>query len=178
MKTSILISLTIASSFFIAACGNSKPVNDGGQTTEVQAESSFPEAVELNNPVLNAVYHEYINLNLALVNGNEEEAKIAANTLEFGAKEIDKGASIAAHASQITEAGTLKEKRQLFSELSNALIALVKESGLKTGEVYIDYCPMALNDEGAYWLSSEKGIRNPYFGDGMLTCGETKHTLN
>jgi len=66
MKTSILISLTIASSFFIAACGNSKPVNDGGQTTEVQAESSFLEAVELNNPVLNAVYHEYINLNEAL----------------------------------------------------------------------------------------------------------------
>ncbi|HLT42611.1 MAG TPA: DUF3347 domain-containing protein [Sphingobacteriaceae bacterium] len=178
MKTSILVSLTVASSLFLAACGNSKSVNEGDQTTEVKAESISPEAVELNNPVLNAVYHEYINLNEALVNGNEEEAKIAANTLELGAKELENGATIAANAANITEAGTLKEKREFFSKLSNALIPLVKASGVKSGELYIDYCPMALNDQGAHWLSSEKGIKNPYFGDSMLTCGETKETIS
>lgn len=178
MKTSILVSLTVASSLFLAACGNSKSVNEGDQTTEVKAESISPEAVELNNPVLNAVYHEYINLNEALVNGNEEEAKIAANTLELGAKELENGATIAANAANITEAGTLKEKREFFSKLSNALIPLVKASGVKSGELYIDYCPMALNDQGALWLSSEKGIKNPYFGDSMLTCGETKETIS
>jgi hypothetical protein len=180
MKTSILVSLTVASSLFIAACGNSKSVNEGNHdhaTTEVK-ESISQEAVELNDPILNVVYHEYLNLNQALVNGNEEEAKIAANTLELGAKELENGASIAANASKITEAGTLKEKREIFSDISNALIPLVKASGLTSGELYIDYCPMALNDEGAYWLSSEKGIKNPYFGDSMLTCGETKETIS
>lgn len=177
MKTSILISLTITGSLLITACGNTKSVNED-QTTEMKGESISEEAVELNDPILNAVYQEYLNLNLALVNGNEEEAKIVANTLELGAKELESGASIAAHASKITEAGTLKEKREIFSDLSNALIPLIKASGLKSGELYIDYCPMALNDQGAYWLSSEKGIKNPYFGDSMLTCGETKETIS
>jgi hypothetical protein len=178
MKKSILVSLTIASSLFVISCGNNNSVNEGDQTSEVKAEPVSQEAVELNDPVLNAVYQEYLNLNLALVNGNEEEAKIAANTLELGAKELESGATIAANASKITEARTLKEKREIFSHLSNALIPLVKASGLKSGELYIDYCPMALNDEGAYWLSSEKGIKNPYFGNSMLTCGETKETIS
>ena len=30
---------------------------------------------------------------------------------------------------------------------------------------------MAFNNEGAYWLSDAEQIRNPYFGDKMLTCG-------
>jgi Cu(I)/Ag(I) efflux system membrane fusion protein len=35
---------------------------------------------------------------------------------------------------------------------------------------------MALNDKGAYWLSEFEEIRNPYFGDAMLTCGEVVET--
>ena len=42
---------------------------------------------------------------------------------------------------------------------------------------YRQFCPMALGNKGAYWLSDKKPIRNPYFGDAMLTCGETKETL-
>ena len=33
---------------------------------------------------------------------------------------------------------------------------------------------MALEDQGAYWLSEFKEIKNPYFGDAMLKCGEVK----
>ena len=58
------------------------------------------------------------------------------------------------------------------------MIELVKNSGLSTGEIYVDYCPMAMNDKGAYWLSNRKDIRNPYFGDKLMTCGEVKETLN
>jgi Cu(I)/Ag(I) efflux system membrane fusion protein len=32
-------------------------------------------------------------------------------------------------------------------------------------------------DTGAYWISDSKEIRNPYFGDAMLTCGEVKKEL-
>lgn len=38
--------------------------------------------------------------------------------------------------------------------------------------VYIQYCPMAFHNQGAHWLSLDSVIRNPYFGDKMLTCGE------
>jgi hypothetical protein len=36
---------------------------------------------------------------------------------------------------------------------------------------------MAMNNEGAYWLSTSEKIRNPYFGDQMLTCGSVKDEL-
>jgi Cu(I)/Ag(I) efflux system membrane fusion protein len=36
---------------------------------------------------------------------------------------------------------------------------------------------MANGDAGAYWFSKDKDIKNPYFGDEMLKCGETKETL-
>ena len=40
--------------------------------------------------------------------------------------------------------------------------------------VYHQFCPMAFNDAGAYWLSGTADIKNPYFGKKMLTCGEVK----
>jgi len=47
---------------------------------------------------------------------------------------------------------------------------------LSSGNIYKDFCPMAL-DGGAYWLSSEKNILNPYYGDKMLKCGTVKEVL-
>lgn len=183
MNKSILITLTVATSLFIAACGgnSAKEANHDGHDhakSDAPTEAVSVQPAQINDSVLNAVFQEYLNLNLALVNSNEEEAKIAANTLELGAKQLANGGGMASHAAKITGAATLKEKREAFSELSNELIVLVKESGMKSGELYVDYCPMALNDAGGYWLSSEKGIKNPYFGDSMLTCGETKETFN
>ena len=37
--------------------------------------------------------------------------------------------------------------------------------------IYIQHCPMADNNKGADWLSLNKAIKNPYFGDKMLHCG-------
>jgi Cu(I)/Ag(I) efflux system membrane fusion protein len=36
---------------------------------------------------------------------------------------------------------------------------------------------MAEKDKGAYWFSSSEEIKNPYFGDAMLKCGENRETL-
>ena len=43
---------------------------------------------------------------------------------------------------------------------------------------YVQHCPMAFDNAGANWLSEESAIRNPYFGDAMLTCGSTIDTLS
>jgi Cu(I)/Ag(I) efflux system membrane fusion protein len=42
---------------------------------------------------------------------------------------------------------------------------------------YYQYCPMARGDKGAYWFSNIKKIENPYFGEAMLSCGETRETM-
>jgi Cu(I)/Ag(I) efflux system membrane fusion protein len=36
---------------------------------------------------------------------------------------------------------------------------------------------MADNSKGAYWLSNEKKVRNPYYGASMLSCGQVKATI-
>ena len=87
-------------------------------------------------------------------------------------------AALAALATKIGAASDIDAQRILFSDLSNDMIARVKSTGLNSGEIYVEYCPMALNDKGTSWLSNEKEIKNPYFGASMLTCGEVKETLN
>ena len=37
---------------------------------------------------------------------------------------------------------------------------------------------MANDNQGAYWLSATKEIRNPYFGKQMLNCGSTEEVFN
>jgi Cu(I)/Ag(I) efflux system membrane fusion protein len=36
---------------------------------------------------------------------------------------------------------------------------------------------MAEDDSGAFWLSETEEIRNPYFGDMMLKCGENREII-
>lgn len=72
----------------------------------------------------------------------------------------------------------LEKKRESFEMISSVfydLLRTVRPGGIKA---YYQYCPMAFNDKGAYWLSNADSIQNPYFGKKMLTCGEVKETLN
>jgi len=78
---------------------------------------------------------------------------------------------------RIAGTGDLDAQRQALSTFSDALYASVKSFGLDQGTLYYQYCPMANEDKGAYWLSTIEDIRNPYFGDMMLSCGETRETL-
>lgn len=72
---------------------------------------------------------------------------------------------------------TVAGKRNAFQMISDISYDLVKGVGLKDQTVYREFCPMANNDKGAYWLSNSAEIRNPYFGEKMMTCGEVKETL-
>lgn len=75
------------------------------------------------------------------------------------------------NAGQIESSSKLAVQRNYFMPLSDELVKAVKRFGIE-GVVYYQFCPMADGGNGAYWLSEEEEIRNPYFGDMMLTCGE------
>ena len=96
-----------------------------------------------------------------VVEGLEDEI---ANQIRFDAKKI---------------AGTKDTgpQRDHFNTLSDNIYSLVKATGAKKGELYLQFCPMAFNDKGAYWVSAEKQVNNPYFGDQMLHCGSVKEEL-
>ena len=122
-------------------------------------------------------YMHYIHLKDALVASNAGEAKKAAGALEKSLASISGSKQVIEDAKTISSSADLKDQRKTFSSLSNAMTKLVKESKLASGSLYVEYCPMANNNEGAFWLSNEKEIKNPYFGDMMLKCGSVKETI-
>jgi hypothetical protein len=78
----------------------------------------------------------------------------------------------------IQSADDIEAQRKEFSVVSGSLYKSIKAFGLGGKEAFYDFCPMAFNNEGGYWLSDNDQIRNPYFGDAMLTCGSVQEKLN
>jgi len=84
--------------------------------------------------------------------------------------------AIEVHASTLLKKSDVAEQRKQFGFLSQALINALTAFGVD-GTYYVQHCPMAFDNAGANWLSDEEQIRNPYFGDLMLTCGSVTTTF-
>lgn len=69
------------------------------------------------------------------------------------------------------------ELRKPFEEISNQLIMILKTFGAMDKAIYIEHCPMVNSNKGADWLSLESEIKNPYYGEAMLKCGEVKQII-
>lgn len=123
------------------------------------------------------VYAQYIDLKDALVATDVIKAQDAAVQLVLSLPGVKNGAKVMAEAKKVTGAKNIEDQRKMFVRLSDEMINLVKASKLSMGAVYVDYCPMANDNSGAYWLANEATITNPYFGDKMLTCGSLKETI-
>ncbi len=79
---------------------------------------------------------------------------------------------------QIQESEDIDVQRQQFETLSNLLIDSIKSFGIEGAVFYIQHCPMASNNKGADWISTEEAILNPYFGDKMLKCGMVQEMID
>ncbi len=140
---------------------------------------------------LNSVYNAYINLKDALV--KEDSISTSANTTTLLNKlnKVDMKllsdnkahnhwmsleGEIKSSATSISETSDIKSQRDHFKHLSSHLINAVQLFGINE-KVYVEFCPMADNNNGAYWLSKEEKVINPYFGEAMLTCGEVKQVI-
>jgi Cu(I)/Ag(I) efflux system membrane fusion protein len=133
----------------------------------------------------------YLSMKDALVASEPDRTQSAAGQLQTALAKVDmtllEGDAhkdwmsvlrpMKANAQSIATAAELKQQRQAFIELSNALIQAVDAYGVSDVKLYRQHCPMANDNQGADWISSEKRIRNPYYGDQMLTCGEVTDTL-
>jgi len=65
----------------------------------------------------------------------------------------------------------LENQRSHFVILNENFVPLAKNTVALTEKLYIKKCPMANNNKGAFWLSNQKEIRNPYYGEQMISCG-------
>ncbi|PVW13489.1 efflux RND transporter periplasmic adaptor subunit [Marixanthomonas spongiae] len=71
----------------------------------------------------------------------------------------------------ISESDDLEDQRNHFVGLNQTIIPLFKNMENNSETIFIQKCPMANSNKGASWLSTEEEIRNPYYGDAMMTCG-------
>lgn len=81
----------------------------------------------------------------------------------------------------LSKAVNIDEQRTIFLTISKSLADATQKLGVKMKDsqpLYLEFCPMANGDKGGYWLSTEKEIKNPYFGSKMLKCGEVKKTIS
>ncbi len=140
---------------------------------------------------LTGVYNDYLKMKDAFVASDAGQVSQHAEQVRTALEKVDmsllKGDAHMSWMDQLTQlkksitaiakSDDLKKQRLEFADFNQMFYSTVKTFGLSNVTVYYQYCPMANKDAGAYWLSSVKEIRNPYFGESMLKCGETRETI-
>ena len=158
--------------------------------SEPEAETEPVETGPQFTEQLTNVYEAYLDMKNAFVETNakkvNKEAKDVIDALENVNMGLLKGDAHMAWMDQldklnenikiISNSSDIAEQRKAFSRYNLVFYKSIKMFGLDE-TTYFQYCPMANNDKGAYWFSEIKEIRNPYFGDEMLTCGETRELM-
>ncbi len=79
---------------------------------------------------------------------------------------------------QASEAQNIDQLRASFDEITAELLKAVENQDFDKDKLYVQFCPMASNGNGAKWLSKSEEIRNPYYGSKMEKCGSTVETIN
>lgn len=184
---------------FAVACNNQtetqhNTAHDDGSThvmetdtkSTINTEPDFTIENTTHQDLLRSFYAEYINLKEGLAAGDNQRTDRAAKEMrsiitdasfnELEGEAHDHVAQIGRDVIHMVEHSDIEEKRNYLNSLSTSLFTLLKAGDIQT-EAYLQHCPMAFNNQGAYWVSDKEEIRNPYYGDKMLKCGSVKETL-
>jgi hypothetical protein len=180
---------------YIVGCNNS-PKTQESSSTEV-ATPAAPAQSKLNEAgtqKLMSLVTGYYELKNAMVATNATKADDAAKKLLISADTMQaflqndsmNKTALQPYIDTIIKSSneilalkdeTCEKKRTHFETVSSAMYGMLKKADLKNVKIYREYCPMAFNDKGAYWLSADAEIKNPYFGKKMLECGEVTDSL-
>lgn len=200
MKASYKTLTVVLSLFIFSACGSGSDSNENTESSEMTAEEQHEahmdeEMVEdpqmgvehmrdedfskISEEQANSLMDTYLQLKDGLVKSSQDIAKNAAKEMHAileasGDSKVLNG--IKEDAQHIMDTDEMEHIREHFELISENVYAIVKEKG-SSKTIYKQFCPMAFDNEGAFWLSSEEEIRNPYFGDKMLKCGKVEETI-
>lgn len=158
------------------------------ETIDVENRQPTPEAFKKQ---LTQVYQAYLTMKDAYVDSDGEAVARHAGEVIGRLDDVDMGLLEGnAHRQWMNNSETLQEllekitgtkdlekQRKVFVDFNLAFYEVVDRFGLSGVKTYYQYCPMADNDNGAYWFSDEEPIRNPYYGDQMLKCGEVREVI-
>ncbi|MCB0803064.1 MAG: DUF3347 domain-containing protein [Bacteroidetes bacterium] len=174
MKTIITFSLA----FVLFACHETKL-----DSNYIAEENSINE-LEIEKSGLNKLEAEqiitgYLKIKDALVNSNPSAAASAAEGLlfDFELNENQLLEKLFHEVNLISKSKNVKQQRIYFEGLSHNIYSIAKTIDTELS-IYQQFCPMAFDDQGAYWISDEEKVFNPYFGDKMLRCGRVTEVIN
>jgi Cu(I)/Ag(I) efflux system membrane fusion protein len=146
-----------------------------------------PKAPDAVLEAIQPVYDSYLQTQRALADDDVDAAKAGFGTLAeavSGVATDDWSQNLATDWERIHEplqeaardgakAEDMEKARRAFWRVSDQILAMERVYGHAGAVVYYrHHCPMAFDNTGAPWLSDSDDIRNPYFGDQMLTCGD------
>lgn len=140
---------------------------------------------------LAALTDRYFTLKDALVATDSKEAQAAATAFLDQLKQIDmkplegdahdfwmeQSTVLQSAGNEMLQSDEIETIRTHFKTLSDSMIKTLQSLGQGDDPVYVQFCPMAFDNQGADWLSREENVLNPYFGDRMLRCGSVKDVL-
>jgi hypothetical protein len=182
LKTTLFLACAVSLTF---ACSE-KTSNQQEETQEMNDSEStaamefIPAAsVSFSNQETTVIINSYLDLKDQLVATDGEKASAAAKSLlsVLENSETQTKESMKVAVGQIANSTDPEIQRTAFDLVSQQVLILAKSAVLTEGKLYKQYCPMAKNNTGAFWLSSSEEIRNPYFGDKMLKCGSVEEEI-
>jgi Cu(I)/Ag(I) efflux system membrane fusion protein len=140
---------------------------------------------------LNDAVNEYLKVKDAFFASDAKEVDKFAKSMKLSLKKVDmkllEGDEYMAWMDllkminftldKVLKGKNIDQKRVGFRSLSNNITTSIEKFGIKSDKtLYLEYCPMVDDNKGAYWISDNKEIQNPYFGQQMPKCGEVKKT--
>ena len=165
--------------------GKKSMMNQGKEKEDsAEMQMNLPDSFQKD---FTNVLSTYFDLKDAFVNTNVEDTKTAASKMlqevnslketNLGAMETEHLKKIRSMLEAISENNDIENQRDHFIVLSENIIAFASNMETLEKPLYIQHCPMVNNNEGADWLSLSEEIRNPYFGEVMMNCGDTQRKL-
>ena len=171
--------------------GKTKTGHEGHTGMQMNGQEKLDEGtMELTKTVQDKfllVLNSYLQLKDAFVQSDMEKVKNASNILLKDLEKIKNSSltetqkehigSIDEVLNTIFNAADLENQRANFVVLNEGIIQFAMNMGTLNPPFYVQKCPMANQNKGALWLSKSKEIKNPYYGDAMLTCGSVIGTI-
>jgi hypothetical protein len=200
MKKTLVVVIVLAAIILIARpffCNSRKDDKSAvGTVEEKQQPISIANNSDSFNQSFTHLINAYIDLKDALVASDAAKATAAAQTLRTAADSLKvneiKGDStgviketaltytstITGSAQALVAEKDIEGKRKEFGNIADAMWTLTRTVRYSGKKLYWEYCPMAFNNQGAYWISYERDIKNPYFGSKMMTCGSVEDSID
>ena len=172
MKTASFLVFIFLIVTLLGACSGNQPTNEQNAITSAKEEAAEEKATNTTTDVIN----DYIKLKDALVASDAKQAQqVAVAMLEV----IDaiQTLEIQQNIKEIAATDELSVQRAYFDSLSMNVYQMAKTAKADLPLLFWQFCPMAFDNRGAYWLSFQEEIRNPYYGDQMLTCGRVEEEI-